>query len=595
MRFPRIVLFLFLLVCTLAAQDVTFEVSVDRNPVGLGDSFQLSFTLNNAGGSSRNLKLPDLSQFRIQSGPNQSSSMHFVNGTMSSSLTFSYILQPKEMGKMTIGAASIEVGGKTYTSSPIQVEVVKGSPRPQRDPGAPPDVTSQIGDSIMLKAVVDRSRVLQGEQINLTFKLYTRLNVSNYGIKKAPALTGFWSEDVELSKNINLTNETLDGKRYRVGVVRRMALFPTQAGNLEIGPMEMETLLNLPSRSNDPFDAMFGGMFGQTVKHTIASAPVKITVDPLPPGAPAAFKGAVGKFTMNTSVDKKTTKTNEPISLKITLSGTGGIKLLEAPVLDLPKDFEQFTPKVSENIQRQQDRISGSKTFEYLLFPRNPGTRTLKPVAFAYFDPAKRQYVSLTSPQIDLTIEPGTASAPVMSGASKEDVKLLSQDIRFIKVGRLRKSGESYTRWWFLLLLALPLVGLVGAAVFARQTRSAELDVAGTRYRKAARVAQKRLRQAEQLILANAAAFYAEITRSLYHYLGDKLRIQPADMSIDTALEALSKCGVEPALCERLKALLESCEMARFAPAASKAEAMRQSFEEARTMIMDLERVLGIR
>jgi hypothetical protein len=456
-------------------------------------------------------------------------------------------------------------------------------------------VSSQIGENIMLKAVVDRSRVLQGEQINLTFKVYTRLNVTNFGIKKAPALTGFWSEEMELPKNINLTNETIDGKRSRVGVIRRMALFPTQSGSLEIGPMEVETLLNLPSRSNDPFDAMFGGMFGQTVKHTITSAPLKITVDPLPPGAPAAFKGAVGKFTLNATVDKKTTKTNEPISLKITLSGTGGIKLLEAPVLDLPKDFEQFTPKVSENIQRQQDRISGSKTFEFLLFPRNPGTRTLKPIAFAYFDPAKREYVSLASPQIDLNIEPGAASAPVVTGVSKEDVKLLSQDIRFIKAGRLRRSGESYTRWWFLLLLVMPPVGLAGAAVYAHQTRSAQRDVVGTRYRKAARVAQKRLRHAEKLLSADAAAFHAEITRALYHYLGDKLSIQPANMSIDAALDNLSKRGIEAETCERLKTLLEACEMARFAPASDKPEAMRQTFEEARIMIMDLERAMGIR
>ena len=598
MRCVRLLACLLLFGCLLGAQDASFEASVDRNPVALGDSFQLSFTLHNVSGGARNLKLPELGGFRIQSGPSQSSNMQIVNGSVSSSLTFSYVLQPKELGKVTIGVASIEAGGKSYSSAPLQVEVVKGSPHPQRDPGSTSDATAQIGDNLLLKAVVDRSHVLQGEQINLTFKLYTRLQVSNVGMKKAPALTGFWSEEVELPKNITLTSETLNGKRYQVGVVRRMALFPTQSGSLEIGPLELEMMVQVQGRSNDPFGGMFGGFFGQTVKHAASSAPLKITVDPLPPGAPAAFKGAVGHFTLGASVDKKTTRTNEPISLRLTLSGTGNIKLVEAPVLDLPKDFEPFTPKVSENIQKQQDRISGSKTFEYLLFPRYPGAKTLKPVSFAFFDPAKHQYVSLSSPAIEVQVEPGSAPPPSPSlGAAREDVKLLSQDIRFIKVGRLHLGGATHTRGWFLLLLALPPLGLGWAVLLARRSASALADAAGTRYRRAAGVARKGLRQAETLLKAGSdpLAFHAEVARALYQYLGDKLRIQPADMSIEAALAGLAERSVDAAHCERLRVLLDACEMARFAPMAQEPEALQRTFTEARDLIMDLERTLGIR
>ncbi|HCV42844.1 MAG TPA: protein BatD, partial [Bacteroidetes bacterium] len=336
------------------AQDASFDATVDKNPVALGDQFTLSFVLNNAGmGGGKNMKLPDLNSFHIMSGPNQSSSMQFINGAVSSSITYSYILQPKDMGKLAIGSATIEVGGKQLTTQPLTIEVVKGTPRPkqqQQQAASPEDVGAQIGDNLFLKASVDKNHVMQGEQINVTFKLYTRVSVSNYGVDKNPTMTGFWGEDIENPKNIALTNETVNGKQYRVGVIRKMALFPTQSGTLEIAPMEATTQVQIQSRSLDPFDAFFRDPFGRTVTYKVKSDPLKIKVDPLPSGAPMDFKGAVGKFTMNTSVDRKTTKTNEPVTLKVTITGTGNIKVLEVPEIELPKDFEQYTPKVSDNI-----------------------------------------------------------------------------------------------------------------------------------------------------------------------------------------------------------------------------------------------------
>lgn len=603
MRRAAVLLFV-LAVSSAVAEEASFEASVDKNPVGFGDQFTLTLLLKNAGaGGGKGLQLPELSKFHIMSGPNQSSSMQFINGVVSSSVTYSYILQPKEIGKFTIGAASIDAGGKICKTAPIVLEVIKGAPRQKAPANTPADVSGQIGDNLFLRGIVDKSHVMQGEQINLTFKLYTRVSVSNYAVAKNPSMTGFWSEEVEIPKNIPLSTETLNGKQYRVGMLRRLALFPTQSGTLEISPMEVQTTVQVQTRSLDPFDAFFRDPFGQAVNYVAKSAPVKITVDPLPSGAPADFKGAVGRFSMRATADKTTTKTNEPISLKVTISGTGNVKLLESPEVELPKDFEQYSPKVSDNINRKQERISGTKTFEYLLIPRYPGRKVIKPVSFSYFDLAKREYVNLKSDQLELNVEQGPASAaPLVVGSSREDIRLLSQDIRFIKVahhGFARQGEYVHTSVTFIVLLLLPLGGMVAAFLFARQRQVLMADEAGVRNRRAAKIAQKGLKNAERLLKATKGAgsqpkleFYAEVSSALYKYLGSKLNIQQAEMSIEGALSELAKRSIEGERSASLKSLLELCEMARFAPTSLNVSAMQQTYDQAKQLITDLERTM---
>ena len=591
------------------AQDVGFQAMVDRNQVGLGEQFTLSFTLSNAGtGGGKNLQLPDLSKFHIMGGPNQSTSMQIINSAVSSSITYSYVLQPKEIGKFTIGAGSIDVGGKTYKSGPVVIEVVKGQPRPKQQPDVSNDGGAQIGDNLFLKASIDKTHVVQGEQINLVFKLYTRVRVVNYAVEKNPALTGFWGEDVETPKNIALTTETVNGKQYQVGILKRIALFPTQSGTLEVSPMEVQTTVQVQNpKSMDPFDSFFRDPFGRNVNYHAKSEPLKIRVDPLPAGAPADFKGAVGQFAMTTVVDKKTTRTNEPISLKVTVSGTGNIKLLESPAVELPADFEQYTPKVSDNINRSQEKISGTKTFEYLLIPRYPGLKVIRPVLFSYFDLTKHEYVRLRSPQIELNVEQGAASAPpLIAGGSREDVRLLSQDIRFIKMtqsGFSRMDHTLYTSGVYIALLLLPLAGLVGAFVYARKREAVMLDEVGYRNRRAIKVAKKGLRQAEYLLKEKSGSketpssmqrirFYSEVSRALWKYLGDKLNIPQAEFQIDHTVSQLKERSVDPGFVHALRVLLESCDQARFAPTSHQVSEMQKTYDEARRLIVELERTL---
>lgn len=600
---------LFAAACTAVAQDVRFTASVDRNPVGVGEQLTLSLTLTSSGlGGGKNLQLPDMSRFRIMSGPNQSSSVEFISGAVSSSVTYSYVLQPKEIGKTTIGVATIEAGGKKYQTSAIVLTVEKTAQRPKQQQAPAVDASGNVGDNILLVAGVDRTHVLQGEQINLVFKLYTRVRVAGWPGIKNPTMIGFWSEDVEVPNNPEATTETLNGKEYSVFVVKRMAIFPTQSGNLEISPAEgMATVVVQAPRSNDPFDAFFRDPFGRDINVPLKTNALKIKVDPLPAGAPDDFKGAVGQFAMSTEVDKKTTRTNEPVDLKVKISGQGNIKLLESPAVELPSDFEQYTPKVFDSIERKGEKVFGSKTFEYLLIPRNPGLKVIKPVSFSYFDIAKHEYVRLRSPQIELNVEQGAASpVPLVAGAAREDVRLLSQDIRFIKTDppSLQQRGkEPYASGLFVILVALPVVGLAGAVVFARQREEAMSDEAGYRNRRAVKVAQKGLKQAEYLLHEKSGAkgmptanqrirFYSEISRALWKYLGDKLNIPQANFSVEAAVAELKNRSVDPGLAHALRRLLESCDMARFAPTSLEIPAMQKAYDEAKRLIIDLERGL---
>ena len=590
-----------------AAQNAAFQAAVDRTQVGIGEQFTLQFTLSNAGtGGGANLQLPDLGKFHIMSGPNESSAMQIVNGAVSSSVTYSYVLQPKEAGKFTIGAAPIEAGGVTLKSAPVAVEVVKGTTRPRPQAGGQDDA-AQIGENLFLKATVDRTHVAQGEQVNLTFKIYTRVSSANYAVEKNPTMTGFWGEDVETPKNIQTNPETLNGKQFRVGIIKRTALFPTQSGELEIGPMEVQAAVQIQDRrSTDPFESFFRDPFGRQVNYVVKSDPIKIRVDPLPPDPPPDFKGAVGQFAMRTTVDKKTTRTNEPIDLKVTVSGTGNIKLIESPAVELPADFEQYTPKVSDNINRTGDRISGSKTFEYLLIPRYPGMKVVKPVTFSYYDPSKREYVRLHSPQIELNVEQGAAAVtPLISAGSQEDVRLLSQDVRFIKLEEpdFSRRGEHFrTNGVLIAMLLLPLACAGGAFVYARQRKAEMLDQAGYRNRRAIKVAKKGLKQAEYLLKEKGSSgapasnqrlrFYGEISKALWKYLGDKLNIPQSAFSIEGAVAELGLRGVQADIITSLKALLETCDLARFAPTSLDLAVMQRTYDEAQRIIVALERIL---
>ncbi len=598
---------LLLLPGLLNAADASFSAALDKNTVALGEQFQLQLTLNGGGmGGGRNLTLPNLNKFMIISGPNESSSVQITNGSVSSSVTYSYALQPREIGKFIIGAATIEADGKRYTSQTLEINVVKGSSNPKQPAAAAQsngkDV--QLGDNLFLRATVDRSRVYLGEQITATFKVYTRVRITNYTINKLPSMTGFWGEELVIPQQVTLTNEVVSGKQYQVGLLKKVALFPTQAGTLEINPLEIVCQVQMENRkrSNDFFDQFFNDPFFNnlaTSNVTIKSTPLKISVLPLPKtNVPVSFKGAVGKFNLNATLSSNHVKTNEPLSLKATVGGTGNIKILEAPNVEIPGEFEKYDPKVNETIDRSGNTVNGSKTFEWLLVPRYPGQKKITPFEFSYFDPSSGKYVTLHSGAFDLTVEKGSAEAPLAgSGLSKEDVKLLSEDIRFIKTnsGAFRKKGnEALPVSTAVIMSIIPLLAFVGLVAYRQKTLKELSDATSFRSRKAMKIATKRLKEARSLLSSqNAEAFYAETSRALWAYVSDKLAIDRATLSIDSVMKQLEGTKVSQDVASQLKECLEACEYARFAPSGATQEEKSKIYDMASNVIVSTEKELN--
>jgi hypothetical protein len=561
------------------SQNGSFTASVDNNQVAVGDQFQVTFTLSGSGGGS-NFRPPAFNEFFTLSGPNQSTNMQIVNGAVSSSVSYTYVLQAKTEGKITIGPASIDMGGKRLQTQPIVITVTKGTARPKQN--APnsgnADVGRQIGDNLFLKAVVDKTTIYQGEQVTVTYKIYTRVSVVNYNITKLPSLTGFWSEDLSVPKEIQLANETINGKQYRVGILKKVALFPQRSGTLQIDPMDAECVVQVQSRqrSNNIFDQFFNDpFFGnvQNVKYAAHSQAVKINVNPLPSGnVPEGFTGAVGKFSMEAWLDKRETKTNDPVTLKVKISGQGNLKLLESPAINVPSDLEKYDPKVTDNFSNEGNKISGSRTFEYLLIPRHPGDQTIASFPFSYFDLDKKSYVTFRSPEFSLKVARGNElAASASSGISKEDVKLLGEDIRFIKSGNssLRKAGSGIAGSpEFYALTISPFFLFVGFVVYMRRRERILGDVRLVRNRKARKIAQKRLEESKKFLQAKKKEeFYAAISKALWGYASDKLGIPVADLTLEHIELKLQERNIPAELVAQLRSTIEQCDFARFAPA----------------------------
>ena len=604
---PKIFLLSILLVQSIFAQDASFVTVVDKNKMTSDEQFEITFTLNGSN-SGNNFRPPAFNDFLTISGPNQSTNMQFINGAVSSSVTYSYVLQPRGEGKFVIGPATINYQGKLLQTQPITIEVAKGSPqkKQQTQQGQQAqqdaDVSRQIGDNLYLKVSVDKSRIYQGEQITIAYKIYTRVSVVNYNLNKMPSLTGFWSEDLEVPKQIQLTTETINGKQYRVGLLKKAALFPQRSGTLTIDPMEVECLVQMQTRrrSNDVFDQFFNDpFFGNVtnVKYKVRSQPVSVTVLPLPSNdVPKSFTGAAGKFSMDTWLDKKETKTNEPITLKVKISGRGNMKLLEAPSITVPPDFDKYDPKISDNSTTQGDQISGSRTFEYLLIPRHPGDQHIPAIQFSYFDVDKNNYVTLTSPEFTVAVEKGSDNTPAYAtGINKEDVKLLGEDIRFIKSGNIsfHRKGDLFAGSFIFFVLALsPILGFIGFFILVKRQEKLHGNIVLVRNRKARKIAQRRLTEAKKFLHEQKREeFYTEISRVLWGYTADKLGIPPADLSIDLVRSSLEQKNISPEVIRKLSATIEMCEYARFAPGESSGE-LQKVYDETVELISTIEEKL---
>ncbi|MBV6419696.1 MAG: hypothetical protein DAHOPDDO_00920 [Ignavibacteriaceae bacterium] len=576
-----------------------FTASVNETTVADNERFQVTFTFS--GKSINNLSKfspPSFENFLILSGPNQSTSIQIINGAQSAQLSYTFVVQPKSLGNYTIGSASIMQEGNTYKSEPIKITVVKGENKPKQQQNNDSQISdSEISKNLYIRANVDKTRAFKGEQITIVYKLYTRLSIaSQMGVNKLPQYQNFWAEELETSNNINFSTEVINGKQFRVGVLKRVALFPTQTGTLEVTPLELTVPIQIQKQRNGKsiWDDFFGDPFGRSeiYEYDAKSNVVKIQVDPLPTGQPDSFKGAVGDFDFDAKLNTTTVKSNEPITLKINISGTGNIKLLELPEVKLPNGFEKYEPKVNEQINRS-GTISGSKSAEYLLVPRVVGVREIPPVEFSYFNPDTKKYVTLKSESFSIDIKPGDKQAPIEI-AGKEDIKELGTDIRFIKTSFddiEKREDYFFNSTGFVIASILPFIFAVGIIGWKRKHDKLHGNVVLLRYQKAQKIAKNRLKSAMKLMEnKNHTAFYTELSTALFGYLEDKLHIPKSEFTIERASADLRKLKVSDELISNLKTGAEKCEFVRFAPGAENSAAMQDMYDEIAEVIINIEK-----
>jgi hypothetical protein len=577
------ILLILLFVGYSAMADNTRFIMEAPEIVGLGDQFRLGFTLNEKGSD---LQLPDLSNFDVLMGPStsQSSSIQIINGKTTQSTSFSYIfvLRAKKEGKFTIRPASIKVDGKIYESNSLEIQVAKGQPQQsasqqnqQNQAEAEASPTGNISkDNLFVKLNLDKTNVSKGEQIIATVKLYLSQNVplSGFDEVKLPSYEGFWTKEIEVPQQVNFTREVYNGKIYQVGVLKKTILFPQQTGAIRIDPFEITCLVRQRvGQQRGFFDDFFDNY--RVVKAKVVSDPISVNVKDLP-NQPSNFSGAVGSFSFSGALDKNNIKSNEAVTLKLTVNGTGNLTLINPLKIVLPEDFETYEPKTSNRITANDNGLSGSITFEYLFIPRFAGNFTISPVQFVFFNPATRQYETRSTEAFKINVEKGSddPNASVVSSYSKQDVKMIGKDIRFIKQNKakLKPKGSSfYGTLEFYAIYLLSLIAFAVVFVLNRKKIKESANLALVRNKRANKVALKRLKAAAGFLKHNQAEnFYESVIKALWGYLSDKLSIPVAELNRERASSTLTAKGINQEVVNELMKIIDDCEFARYAPAA---------------------------
>lgn len=574
--------------------ETTFTASASSTNVSVGEQIQITFTLNSTSG--KNFQPPSFKGFTVLAGPSRSVSTQFINGTITSSMAFSYILLADAEGTFTIGPASIQVDDKTLTTNPIIINVRKGVTNQSTQQKSRTSEERSIGEqaneilrkNIFIRLEVDKSQVFLGEPLTATYRLFIHpdLNILRVSVPKMPSFNGFWAQDFGI-KELKYKQEIVDGTIFKVADLKQVVLIPQQTGNLTIEPMEIEFLVRLlikqqRKRFRDLFDMLFDDPFFndpffspnyRDFPYMVKSRVASVKVLPLPKNQPSEFSNAVGSFQLASSIDKTKLKTGEVATLRLKISGKGNLKLLSPIRFDLPSDIDLYEPKTIDNTNVTPSGISGSITFEYYLIPKNPGKFKIEPIKFAYFDLLKKEYVTLPSESYILEVEAGaTSSQPVLSNIKKEDVKLIGQDIRFIKLEKLQSNNSSsfFASFRYFVLAVLPVGMWVLFFVYLRRKEQLENNLILLKRQRATKIAKERLKFAQKLLNQKKYnEFYEETTKAVWNFIADKLNIPPAELTTTQVNEKLLNLNIEESLIESTFAVIRNCEEARFAPLAN--------------------------
>ena len=579
----RKVILFFILISTVIgawADGITFTANAPEVVVS-GDQFRLSYTINSQ--KVRDFRAPSIQGFEVLMGPNRStqSSTQIINGnvTSTSTITFTYILMADKEGTYKIPGATIVADGNNYTSNSVEIKVLPpdqsssnagsgSSARSSRNQANSGKITDK---ELFMTATASKTNVYEQEALLLTYKVYTQVNLTNLR-GDIPDLKGFHTQEVELPNQKTFTLEHYNGRNYNTTIWRQLVLFPQQTGKIEIPSVTFEGTVSQMVASADPFDAFFNGGNYVNITKNIVTPKLTIDVKELPAGKPANFSGGVGEFTLSSSISTQELKTNDAVTIKLVISGTGNMKLINTPEVGFPQDFEIYDPKVDNKFNLTRNGLSGNKVIEYLAIPRHAGTYTIPPIEFSYFDLKNQSYKTLKTDAYTLNVAKGEGNSDqvVANFTSKEDLKVLGQDIRYIKTGdtQLTKKDDyffgstSYYLWYIV-----PLTLFIALMVINRKQAMENANVAKVRTKKANKVATKRMKNAGKLLAEKKSeAFYDEVLKAMWGYISDKLSMPVSLLSKDNIEEELQKHQVADELIKEFINNLNECEFARYAP-----------------------------
>ncbi len=578
--------------------------------VDVGQRFEVRYEVN---ARANDFRGPNFKGFSVLSGPNAShmSSTQIINGQISSSVTtgFTYIIQADMEGSFNVGSASCNVDGKRVTCQGFSIKVEKGNPNTQQQNarnayGQPQRQQSQRATqpaqsdnidsrSLFARASISKSNPYQGEQVILTYKIYTQVSLQQYQIDKLPGNKGFWSEDLTRDGSVKQYEETVDGRRYMVAEIRRGALFAQESGKLTIEPLDLDVLALVQrqrQRTGSIWDLFDDPFFNptQAVQKHLRTNSINVNVKALP-SAPDGFNGAVGTFSVSRDVDTREVRANEAITYRLTITGNGNLMLIDAPKIDFPKVFEVYDPQINDHITHSNSGISGSRTFEWVLIPRNQGDYEIPAFNFVTFDPSAGRYVTKHVEAIPVHINKGDPKSMKNVTSNKSDVKLLNSDINHIRTHTTPftpRDANARPAWWFWTMLAIIIATCISLVLFFRHRLAQQQDIAGMRLRRATKEARKRLKKAaSHLYDGNDNLFYEEIYKAIWGCLADKYNIELSRLSSDTVRDCLSEKNVPEEQQTRILQTLQKVDFARFAPgdAASKKQ---EIYDEALQMIV---------
>ena len=579
-------LFISLFSLSMSAQDVALTAKVSKNKLGINQRLKIEFSINKQGGD--NFSPPKFTNFKIVGGPSQSVSQSWINGQVSFSQSYTYIIQPKRKGELIIGKASINIAGKTIKSKPIKIIVVDAVAIP-KDPNDPNYIAQQ---NIHLVAEISKSRPYVGEGIYVEYRLYVSENISVYdtSVTEAPQYKGFWNQNIKINE-FPVKMGKYNGENYRYIVLQKALLVPTKTGKLNIDPMKMNIVIGVPTGRAD----FFGNAITRNITKEFASAKKTILPKSLPlEGKPMDFAGAVGDFKFNVTLSKEVLKANESSQIKVMVSGKGNLKLFELPEITTPVELEKYQPERKEKVRVNSFGISGSVSDLYTIVPQYKGKYKIPNISFSYFNPKEKKYHTTVTEDFFVDVLEGKELKPVIDSRTifKQNVIATGKNFRYIQTKSVfepKNIRDLYKSDLFYILLLLPLLTIPVVILIAKRNDEKNNDLIGNKLRKAERLAKKYLSEAKKQ-LGKKEAFYEALERALHNYLKAKLGIETADISGDKITEILKNKNINSTTINEFIEVLKQSDFARYTPISN--SEMKEEFERAKKVIVELDKQL---